>query len=195
MTVITTERHAVGERLLISTRAEEALARPGEHVTALRALMSELLKNEEMFRHIVQMVTSVDIRYQMGNSAGEEHDLTGRWTPNLVLALGSGTKIVSELMRAGKGAFIDLADRESLRRVTSRWRNRIRVIAGRCYGHPAKLDPFLIRPGGYVCSAAMLGDRDEDCERTLTSALHRWFGDSTENTRSQENSTSALVGL
>ena len=54
------ERHAVGRRLLMSTRAQEALPRPGDHVTPLRELMSELLQNEQTRRHIVEMITSVE---------------------------------------------------------------------------------------------------------------------------------------
>jgi 2-polyprenyl-6-methoxyphenol hydroxylase-like FAD-dependent oxidoreductase len=82
------ERHPVGERLLMSTRAQQALARPGEHVTALRELFGQLLKQEHTYRYIAEMVTSVEIRYDMDLDDGPRHPLVGRWAPNLALIRG-----------------------------------------------------------------------------------------------------------
>jgi urease gamma subunit len=185
------ERHAVGERLLMSTRAQEALARPGDHVTALRELMQELLKNEQTFRHVAEMITSVEIRYRMGVSDNEQHAFLGRWAPNLVLASENGSTTVAELMQAGRGVLVDLADRESIRKVAIDWNDRIRVIAARCHQRPAKLDAFLIRPDGYVCWVAMLADTDEASERTLHVALNQWFGAAAKNSRSEQSRAAA----
>jgi 2-polyprenyl-6-methoxyphenol hydroxylase-like FAD-dependent oxidoreductase len=44
------ERQPVGKRVLMATRAATALARPGDHVTALRELVSELLEQEQVYR-------------------------------------------------------------------------------------------------------------------------------------------------
>jgi 2-polyprenyl-6-methoxyphenol hydroxylase-like FAD-dependent oxidoreductase len=55
------ERQPVGRRVFMATRAATALARPGGHVTALRELVGELLKREQVYRTIIEMITSVDV--------------------------------------------------------------------------------------------------------------------------------------
>jgi 2-polyprenyl-6-methoxyphenol hydroxylase-like FAD-dependent oxidoreductase len=82
-----TERQPVGRRVLMATRAATALARPGEQVSALRQLMGELLKQEQVYRTIVEMLTSVDVHYEMDPTiaAGIHCSAIGRrifrWSP------------------------------------------------------------------------------------------------------------------
>ena len=51
------ERHPIGQRLMTLTRAQEALARPGDHVTALRELFGRLLTQEQTLRAIAEEST------------------------------------------------------------------------------------------------------------------------------------------
>jgi 2-polyprenyl-6-methoxyphenol hydroxylase-like FAD-dependent oxidoreductase len=114
------ERHPIGQRLMAFTRAQEALARPGEHVTALRELFGRLLAQEPILRTIAEEITDVDIHYPMDGSG--RHPLLGRWPPNLTLHLDHGTTRVANLMWAGKGVFLNLANRpESCQPASASW--------------------------------------------------------------------------
>jgi hypothetical protein len=169
------ERHPVGQRLMTLTRAQEALARPGEHITALRELFGRLLTQEQTLRTIVEEITDVDIRYEMGADGGGRDPLLGMWAPNLALHTDNGISHVAGLMCAGKGVLIDVTATSALRDVAAKWTDRIQVIAGRCDDRPANLDAMLVRPDGYVAWVGRSGDRDE-CEKTLGVALEKWFG-------------------
>lgn len=160
---------------MMITRAQEALARPGEHVTALRELVGQLLTQEQTYRSIVEEISDVDIRYDMG-AGGDRHPLLGRWAPNLTLRTQRGTTRVAELMHAGKGVFLDIAGRSALQDVVANWADRIDAVAARCYEHPANLDALLVRPDGYVAWVAGSDDRDDESQRALRAALERWFG-------------------
>ena len=50
------------------------------------------------------------------------------------------------------------------------------VTSARCYQRPPDLDALLARPHGYVAWVLRPGDREEESEQTLHSALERWFG-------------------
>jgi 2-polyprenyl-6-methoxyphenol hydroxylase-like FAD-dependent oxidoreductase len=170
------ERHRIGERLMMSTRAQEALARPGDHVTALRELIGELLKNEQTYRHIIEMVTSVEIQYEMGAGEREPHSQLGRWAPNLSLRTASGEIRLAELMHEGKGVFLDLSGRPSLHTSAAAWADRVKTITAGCYERPANLAALLVRPDGYVAWVARFDEAEQECERHLRYALNRWFG-------------------
>ncbi len=103
------ERHPVGQRLLMATRAQEAFARPGDHVTALLEVMAELLEQESTRRHIVEMTTGVEIHYSMNAGQGTRHALIGRWAPDLPVVATNGSTRVAELMHGGRGVFLELA--------------------------------------------------------------------------------------
>jgi 2-polyprenyl-6-methoxyphenol hydroxylase-like FAD-dependent oxidoreductase len=170
------ERHPVGQRLMTLTRAQEALARPGEHVTALRALFGRLLAQEQTFRAIAEELTDVDICYEMGANSGDRHPLLGRWAPNLTLHIEHGTTHVAELMCAGRGVLVDLAERSALRDVLTKWADRVEVSSARCYERPANLDAILVRPDGYVAWVRRSSEGDDESRQTLLTALEKWFG-------------------
>ena len=171
-----TERHPLGQRLMMFTRAQEALARPGEHVSALRELVGQLLTQEQTYRSIVEEITDVDIRYDMGTDGGDRHPLLGRLAPNLALRTERGTTQVAELMHAGKGVFLDIAGRPALQDIAADWTDRIDAITALCYERPANLDGLLVRPDGYVAWVARTDNRDDESRRALRAALERWFG-------------------
>jgi 2-polyprenyl-6-methoxyphenol hydroxylase-like FAD-dependent oxidoreductase len=142
------ERHPRGQRLMTLSRAQEALARPGGHVTALRELFGRLLAQEPVFRAIVEELSDVDTCYAMGAEAGSRHRSLGRWAPNLILRLDRGTTHVAGFTTAGKGVHVDLGQRSEVRNVVAAWKDRVDLISARCYERPANLDAMLIRPDG-----------------------------------------------
>jgi 2-polyprenyl-6-methoxyphenol hydroxylase-like FAD-dependent oxidoreductase len=170
------ERHPVGQRLMRFTRAQEALARPGEHVTALRDLFGRLLMQEQTLRAIVEEITDVDTYYEMGANDSDRHPLLGRWAPNLVLHTEHGTTTIAKLMCAGRGLLVDLAGQSALRELAAAWRDRIGVISARSAERPGNLDAMLIRPDGYVAWTKSAGDADTESDRSLPPALEKWFG-------------------
>ena len=170
------ERQPVGKRVLMATRAATALARPGEHVTALRELMSELLKQEGVSRTIIEMITSVDVHYEFNGGGNDRHPLLGHWAPDLPLTTAMGKTRVPQLMHGARPVLLDLADRRVLRIAAAEWGDRVDVVVARCEEQPAPADAFLIRPDGYVIWVASAQDKDDEAERQLCDALTRWFG-------------------
>jgi hypothetical protein len=150
--------------------------RPDEHVTALRDVFGRLLTQESVLRAIAEEITDVDIFYEIGAELASRHSLVGRWAPNLILYINHGTTHVAELMRAGKGVFVDLGEPSTLRDVVSKWANRIEITSARCYERPGSLEAMLVRPDGYVAWARRSEDSASESERSLCDALEKWFG-------------------
>jgi len=93
------ERHPVGQRVIVHTRAQSALMAPGEDVDALRQLFGELLRHEQSLRHVAELIHGADVRYGTGGPGIEPHPLAGRWAPDVRLATAGGATLVAELMR------------------------------------------------------------------------------------------------
>jgi 2-polyprenyl-6-methoxyphenol hydroxylase-like FAD-dependent oxidoreductase len=170
------ERQPVGKRVLMATRAATALARPGEQVTALRELMGELLKQEQVYRTIIEMLTSVDVHYAMDAAGGNRHPLLGHWAPDLRLGTASGETRIARLMHGGRAVLLDLAGRTALCDIAGDWIDRVDVRSARCEDQRAPADAFLIRPDGYIAWVASAQDPDGEAERQLRCALTTWFG-------------------
>jgi 2-polyprenyl-6-methoxyphenol hydroxylase-like FAD-dependent oxidoreductase len=170
-----TERHPVGQRLMTFTRAQEALSRPGEHVTALRELFGRMLEHEQTFRAIAEELTDVDISYDMGVE-GDRHHLVGRWAPNLFLHTDQGRTHVADLMCSSKGLLVDLTEGSLLESVVDKWSDRVQLVSARCYERPMNLDGMLVRPDGYVSWVLSAGAVVNEAKKTLCAALQRWFG-------------------
>lgn len=104
---------------------------------------------------------------------GDQHSLTGRWAPNLLLDTATGPIRLAELTRNGRPLLVDLTEGTSLSDELSGWRDRVDVVAAR----PAATDSvaaLLLRPDGYLAWATS-DPRPTDLRR-LRTALHTWFG-------------------
>jgi 2-polyprenyl-6-methoxyphenol hydroxylase-like FAD-dependent oxidoreductase len=167
-----TERHAAGARVLLNTRAQVALAEPGEKFDPLRALFAEMAAFEPVRRYLTETVTGVGTRYTMG--AGDAHPLVGRLAPNLLLDTPHGALKLATLLHAGRGVLLDLADRPDLRAAATGWADRLDMVLASCpEGHG--IDALLIRPDGYTAWVAPAGSSDG--KRGFREALFTWFGD------------------
>jgi 2-polyprenyl-6-methoxyphenol hydroxylase-like FAD-dependent oxidoreductase len=172
------ERHPVGRRVIMHTRAQSVLMGPGEHVAAMRELFTELLRNDQTLRHIVDLLQQTDTHYEMDGRTlplPDRHSLVGRWVPSLTIATAEGTKRVPELMHRARGVLLELAGRKALREIASGWSQRIDVVPARCAESTNSADALLIRPDGYVAWAAAPGESDEEARRALIRALTTWF--------------------
>jgi len=166
------ERHPVGQRVIMHTRAQMALLSPGANVTALRELFSELLCEQSTIRHISDLMAGADIRYAT-RTAGPAHAMAGRWMPDIALRTGNGPTRTAELLRPGRPVLLVLTDGAGLADAAGEWSGRVEVITAATAEPPA--EAVLIRPDGYVAWAAGPGGPAPAGE--LRKALQTWFGD------------------
>jgi 2-polyprenyl-6-methoxyphenol hydroxylase-like FAD-dependent oxidoreductase len=165
------ERHPVGQRVIMHTRAQMALLSPGANVTALRELFGELLRDASNVRHVADLMAGADVRYD--TRTGEPpHPMAGRWMPDLALRTGDKATRVAELLRAARPILLDLAGRTDLAKTAQDWTDRVEAITASTAGCPA--DAVLIRPDGYVAWAA--GPDTLDAADGLRHTLRTWFG-------------------
>jgi 2-polyprenyl-6-methoxyphenol hydroxylase-like FAD-dependent oxidoreductase len=157
------ERHPVGARVIMHTRAQRALLSPGPNITALRQLFEELLQKQDNVRHIADLMAGADVRYETSSA----HPLAGSWLPDLLLRNEKGETRVAELMRTGRPILLDLAG--DLGNAAKGWEDRVDVIEATMENPPA--DGILTRPDGYVVWAGGLDDVSG-----LEKALETWFG-------------------
>jgi len=185
------ERHPVGARVLLNTLTQRALYISGEEMQPLRDLFGELAEHGEVRRHLIGMVTGLDIRYDVGPG---RHPLLGRRLPGreLVVAGPAGKTTTTALLHRGRGVLLDLADDARVRAEAAGWADRVDTVSARPHPDPHG-DPhpgsgsggdgegdgdgfggacLLVRPDGYVAWAG--GGRAGT--RGLRDALTRWFG-------------------
>lgn len=167
------ERHAVGERLLMNTRAQGMLFVGGPEMDPLRELFTELIAYDDVKRHLAGVVSGLDIRYEAGD--GGDHPLTGRRLPHRPLDGADGPTSTTELLHSGRGVLLDLADDPALRAAVAPWTDRVEIataVPGPVAGtdHLTGLRALLVRPDGYVVWTGAEGDEDP------SPALRRWFG-------------------
>jgi 2-polyprenyl-6-methoxyphenol hydroxylase-like FAD-dependent oxidoreductase len=163
------ERRPAAERVVMHSRSQLALVRPGTEVTALRELFAELLEDPGNVRRISDLLSGNDNRYDMGADA---HPLAGRWVPDFAVAGGGVTRRVAELARTGRPLLIDLTENGCVAAATADVAERITVAAGRPIGDvPATA--LLVRPDGYVAWASSATEPEVD---DLRGVLRRWFG-------------------
>jgi 2-polyprenyl-6-methoxyphenol hydroxylase-like FAD-dependent oxidoreductase len=163
------ERRPAAERVIMHSRAQLALIRPGTEVTALRELFSELLTNPDTVHRLSDLVSGNDNRYAVGDDA---HPLAGRWVPDFAVADADGTRRVAELARDGRPLLIDLTDAAVVAGSVADATGQITVTTGRPVGDvPATA--LLVRPDGYVAWASSEPKPGLD---ELRRVLAQWFG-------------------
>jgi 2-polyprenyl-6-methoxyphenol hydroxylase-like FAD-dependent oxidoreductase len=149
------ERHPVAADVLDNTRAQMELSSPEAGPLAVRRLLTELMDFDEVNRYLIEKITAIDIRYELGDGP----DLLGRRMPDINLALGT----LYDQLRRGRGLLLDRTERLTV----GGWADRVDYL-----GDPsAGLDVacVLLRPDGYV---AWISDE----QRELDDHLTRWFG-------------------
>ena len=155
-----TERHPVAADVLDNTRAQTLLmssAEPGPR--AVRRLLSELMDFENVIRYLLEKITAIGVRYDVG----EGHDLLGRRLRDVPLKR-SGR--LYDLTHAGRGLLLDQTGRLSV----SGWEDRVdHVVDAGEELDELKVPAALLRPDGYV---AWVGEDQAE----LPGVLAKWFG-------------------
>ncbi|MFF8608928.1 FAD-dependent monooxygenase [Streptomyces sp. NPDC015346] len=179
------ERHPVGARLLMNTRAQGQIFLGGEEADPLRELLGELIVHDEVKKHLAGIVSGLDVRYDLtgpdangeagaageADAAAESHPLLGRRLPHRPLHGAAGEQNTAQLLHAAQGVLLDLGDDAALREAAEGWKDRVVTVTAA----PADREAFagapalLVRPDGYVAWAGA-------DTTSLTAALTRWFG-------------------
>jgi hypothetical protein len=157
------ERHPVGERVMMHSQAQTALMSPGAEVAALRKLLGELFTIPDVAKHMAGLLAGSDVRYDVGDA----HPLSGWPVPELTLE--DGRRVV-ELLHGARPVLLDLDG--TVGDAARGWVDRVDIVSATIADRPAAA--LLIRPDGYVAWAADTFGASE--EAGLRAALRRWFG-------------------
>ncbi|MER5396100.1 FAD-dependent monooxygenase [Streptomyces sp. NPDC002599] len=162
------ERHPVGERLMMNTRAQGLLFLSGSEMQPLRDVLRELTAYPDVTLHLARMVSGLEIRYDVGPG---DHPLLGRRLPHVELVGGDAKTSTTELLHPARGVLLDLADDAPLREAAAPWADRVDIVTAAPHepGPLAGTTAVLVRPDGHV---AWTATRPED----LAPVLERWFG-------------------
>ncbi len=148
------ERHPVGARVLRNARAQATLWIPDPDMRAVHSVLAFTLSVPDANRRLADMVSGLDIRYEMQGSP--THALLGSRVSDVTLPDGRGAL---RLFRSEDAAIL---------RAIEPWRDRISTqVMPNSDGTTVAM---LIRPDGHIC---WVGDPDFS---GLTEALGRWFG-------------------
>ncbi|MET8447943.1 FAD-dependent monooxygenase [Streptomyces sp. NPDC005209] len=163
------ERHPVGARILINTLAQRTLYLGGDDMAPMREVVAELVEgHESVRRHLVGMVTGLDIRHDVG---GDDHPLLGRRLPERELVVGGEKTSSVSLLHAGRAVLLELGGDHGLREAAAGWTDRVDVVAAE-FDCDVPVDGILVRPDGYVAWVGAVGTGADG----LVPALTRWFG-------------------
>ncbi|NYT96515.1 rifampin monooxygenase [Salinispora sp. H7-4] len=151
------ERHPVAADVLENTRAQTELITLEPGPRAVRGVVAELMDFEEVNRYLIEKVTAISVRYDVG--AG--HHLLGRRLRDVELKQGR----LYGLMHRGKGMVLDQTGRLSV----AGWADRVDHVVD--VSTELDVPALLLRPDGHV---AWVGEDQE----ALRTQLRRWFGES-----------------
>jgi 3-(3-hydroxy-phenyl)propionate hydroxylase len=166
------ERHPAGARALEYSMAVSALQRHDARIAAVRDLMDELVAMDEPRRHVVGLISGLDVHYDLG----EGHPLLGRRMPDIDLLTDAGVVRVYALLHAARPVLINFGASGSV--ASGAWADRVRLVNA-SYAGAWELPVIgtveapvavLVRPDGHV---AWVGDGTQS---GLEDALTTWFG-------------------
>ncbi|WP_411107577.1 FAD-dependent monooxygenase [Streptomyces sp. cmx-4-9] len=164
------ERHPVGARILTNTLAQRTLYLGGDELNPMREVFTELVENHESVRrHLVGMVTGLDIRHDLGEG---DHPLLGRRLPDRDLVVDGEKTSSFALLHGGRAVLLALGGDDGLREAAAGWSDRVDVVTADQVDCDAPVDGILLRPDGYVAWVAPAGSGSAGLHDTLT----RWFG-------------------
>jgi 2-polyprenyl-6-methoxyphenol hydroxylase-like FAD-dependent oxidoreductase len=149
------ERHPVAEAVLDNTRAQMELLSPEPGPRAVRRLLTELMDFDVVNRHLIEMITAINLRYDFGPGP----DLLGRRLRDIDVNQGR----LYDLLRRGRGLLLDRTSRLTV----GRWSSRVDHLADPTVA--LDVPCLLLRADGHV---AWIGDDQRD----LDDHLSRWFG-------------------
>ncbi len=169
------ERRPAAERVIMHSRAQLTLVRPGPEVTALRELFSELVTDPNIVRRLSDLLSGAENRYGTDPADVTAHPFVGHWVPDFGVRTAEGSRRIAELARDGRPLLVDLTESGAVATAFAEIADQITVAAGRPVGDVAAT-AVLLRPDGYVAWASSAGTPDADELRELRGVLAKWFG-------------------
>jgi hypothetical protein len=172
------ERQAPARKVLANTRAQIALMNPDPYVTPLRELFTDLMRKEQVNRHLAEMLSGVTVRYAID---GPEHRLLGDFARDLELKTEDGVRPLPKYLKRGTGLLLDLTGDGQIGQVHEKWAagaswaGRLQHVRAECAEEP-QLAGLLVRPDGYVAWAADRDMPEAELRESLTAAVTTWFG-------------------
>jgi bifunctional hydroxylase/dehydrase len=163
-----TERQPVGARIVANTLVQRSLYLGGPEMQPHREVFAELMQLDEVRRHLVGMVTGLDIRYEVGPG---DHPLLGRRLPDQELLVGEQKTSTYELLHKGRPLLLALHDNPALIEIAGGWYDRVDTVTATRPDPEVPAASLLVRPDGYVAWASADGSA-----QGLSDALGRWFG-------------------
>jgi 2-polyprenyl-6-methoxyphenol hydroxylase-like FAD-dependent oxidoreductase len=168
------ERHPVGARACLTTRAQVAIMHPMARIQPLRDIIAELSRFDEVNEYFVKMVGGIDVRYPISYpemDPATAHPLLGRRLPQVAVMTEAGETPLDRLLHTGRGLFLEFADgaRDS---ELSGWADRVDLVTAKT---TPEIDAtaLLLRPDGRVAWADTAGAGSTH----LRTALRTWFGE------------------
>ncbi|MFE3110477.1 rifampin monooxygenase [Kitasatospora indigofera] len=149
------ERHPVAAEVLDNTRAQIQLMSTEPGPRAVRRLLAELMDIEEVNHHLIEKITAIAVRYDLG----EGHELLGRRMRDIGLKRG---RLYGQ-MHAGRGLLLDQTGRLSV----GGWADRVDHVVD--VSEELDVPAVLLRPDGHVAWAG-------DDQQELLDRLPKWFG-------------------
>ncbi|TDD22187.1 rifampin monooxygenase [Kribbella turkmenica] len=150
-----TERHPVAAEVLDNTRAQSELMSVEPGPQAARRLVSELMDLPEVHTYLIEKITGLGIRYDLG----EGHQLLGRRMRDVQLKSGR----LYEKLHTGRGLLVDRTGRLSV----TGWQDRVDHVVD--VDEELDVSGVLLRPDGHV---AWAGEEQDE----LLTKLGIWFG-------------------
>lgn len=164
------ERHPVGARLLMNTRAQGMIFLGGAEADPVRKVFGELMELEDVRRRLAGVVSHLDITYDLGPGT---HPLVGRRLPPRPLHLSDGTPTTTTaLLHPARGVLLDLTDDATVREAAATWADRVTVVTAtpEHFGVFAGATALLVRPDGHVAWAAVGESTTASTRRPPTAA-------------------------
>lgn len=164
------ERWPVGARIVANTLTQRWLYLGGPEMDPLRDVFGELMRLDDVQKHLVGAVTGLDIRYDMGPGT---HPMLGMRLPKRDILIDGAKTTTYDVLHRGGGVLLDLADDPRLRRVGACWADRVTTVTATGTSDTGTdLPSVLVRPDGYVAWVAANSNASG-----LAEALTRWFGE------------------
>ena len=170
------ERHPVGARACLTTRAQVAMLYPLDTVQPLRDIFAELAQFDAVNEYLVEMVGGLDVRYPMPNPDQEPHALLGRRLPDIALATATEQTTLASLLHAGRGVLLDLSEGAAAVEAVSSWADRVDTVAAKPTSEIGATG-LLLRPDGRVAWAAAEATGGDNWAQGVQAALRMWFGE------------------
>lgn len=149
------ERRPVAADVLDNTRAQSELLSTEPGARAVRRLLTELMDFDEVNRHLIEKITGIAVRYDLGDGP----ELLGRRLPDLDTSAGR----LYGLLHRGRGLLLDRTGRLA----AEGWSDRIDHLVDPTAA--VDVPALLLRPDGHV---AWIGDDQQELDQHLS----RWFG-------------------